>query len=358
MSLLQTPNIPQSSIPYSRPTTPGVSPPQIGFVGIGNMGYIMASKLATSLATHPAGYPPLLVWNRTLSKAEQLIRDIGPDKARVANDLAQVSQQCDIIFTSLANDAVVKSVYEQLAKSLSDHQPNRNKIFVETSTVYPTLAGELDNLLSSYPYCHLITCPVFGSPAVAIKSQLLIVMSGDYRSKKEVAYLLVPAVGKKVIDLGGDLEKAPTFKLIALSMLLGNLEILAEAFTMAKKSGIASENITELVKDSFQAPSLINYASKMEKGHFDGSIGFAIEGGIKDASHIQHLAAQHDSPMPITDIAHQHLLTARALHKSDKQKGKAKFETLDWSGLLAGTRVAAGLNGFDSTKDMTVELED
>lgn len=32
-------------------------------------------------------------------------------------------------------------------------------------------------------------------------------MSGDYHSKKEVAYLLVPAVGRKVIDLGGNLEK-------------------------------------------------------------------------------------------------------------------------------------------------------
>ena len=32
-------------------------------------------------------------------------------------------------------------------------------------------------------------------------------MAGDYRSKKEVAYLLVPAIGFKVIDLGGDVEK-------------------------------------------------------------------------------------------------------------------------------------------------------
>ena len=36
-------------------------------------------------------------------------------------------------------------------------------------------------------------------------------MSGDYRSKKEVAYLLVPAIGKKVVDLGGNLEKGAFF---------------------------------------------------------------------------------------------------------------------------------------------------
>ena len=42
---------------------------------------------------------------------------------------------------------------------------------------------------------------------MAAKAQLLVVMSGEYRSKKEVAYLLVPAIGRKVIDLGGNLEK-------------------------------------------------------------------------------------------------------------------------------------------------------
>lgn len=49
--------------------------------------------------------------------------------------------------------------------------------------------------------------PVFGAPAAAEVAQLIIVMAGDYRSKKEVAHILVPAMGRKVIDLGGNLEK-------------------------------------------------------------------------------------------------------------------------------------------------------
>lgn len=67
--------------------------------------------------------------------------------------------------------------------------------------------GELDNLISSVPHARFITCPVFGTPSVAAKGLLIAVMSGDYRSKKEVAYLLVPAVAKKIIDLGGNVEK-------------------------------------------------------------------------------------------------------------------------------------------------------
>jgi hypothetical protein len=68
--------------------------------------------------------------------------------------------------------------------------------------------GELDNMVSSIPHTHLITCPVFGTPhPFADKAQLILAMSGDYRSKKEVAYLFVPAIGRKVIDLGGNVEK-------------------------------------------------------------------------------------------------------------------------------------------------------
>ncbi len=82
--------------------------------------------------------------------------------------------------------------------------------------------GQLDELLSEAPNTHLITCPVFGPPVAADKAQLVIIMSGDYRSKKEVAYLLVPAVGRKVIDLGGNLQKGMTI-CTALTSWLANL---------------------------------------------------------------------------------------------------------------------------------------
>lgn len=73
--------------------------------------------------------------------------------------------------------------------------------------IHPALAGELDSMVTHFPHCHLITSPVFGPPTAAEKAQLIVVMSGDYRSKKEVAHLFVPALGRKVYDLGGNLEK-------------------------------------------------------------------------------------------------------------------------------------------------------
>ncbi|KAG6849977.1 hypothetical protein H0H93_002979 [Arthromyces matolae] len=364
MSDLLVSALSHSTIPYSRPGTPSShGPKQIGFVGLGAMGYLMAQNLANQHSSQN-NFPPVLVWNRSIEKAEKLLAALGKDKIRIAKDLAQVALECDVIITNLADDAVVKSVYEKFAEAL---RVIRLSVLGNIPHIFRVL-GELDALISSIPHGHLITCPVFGAPAVAAKGQLLIVMSGEYRSKKEVAYLLVPGIGKKVVDLGGNLEKAPTFKLIGNSMILGTLEVLAEAYVLAEKSGIDAENVHNLVQDILPAPGLttsnsrlsstIAYSDKMAHDKFDGSVGFAIDGGIKDASHIRRLTAQVNSPMPAIDVAHQHLLTARAIHHSKKHEGKTAFETLDWSGIIAGTRVAAGLDGLDSRKHDSVVRED
>ncbi|KAI0094384.1 NAD(P)-binding protein [Irpex rosettiformis] len=330
-------------VPFSRPQSPHREL-VVGFYGLGAMGYSMARNLTQKLPS------ALLVSNRSRSKAEQLVKELGETKVKIVDDPANLAREADIFFTNLANDAVVKEAYQGFVAALKDSQNTKNKIFVETSTVYPTLAGELDNLLSSVPHTNLIMAPVFGAPAVAETGQLIVIMAGDYRSKKEVAHLLVPGVGRKVIDLGGNLEKAPTFKLIGNSVILGSLEILAEALTLSEKSGIKPSQTQELIKELLPAPPLIAYGNKMVNDLFDGTKGFAIDGGIKDSTHIRKLAADSNSPMPALDSAHQHLLTARALHEAKRARGEEVFETLDWSSLVAGTRVASGLDGFDSSK--------
>ena len=132
--------------------------------------------------------------------------------------------------------------------------------------------------MSGVPSTHFITAPVFGPPVAAAAAQLLIVMSGDYRSKKEVAHLLHPAVGRKIMDLGGNVEKgnasqfmhtrisqsahstvvAPTFKLIGNAMILGSLELLAEVFTLSEKAGIGAPLAYQLIKDLMPAPPSVS----------------------------------------------------------------------------------------------------
>ncbi|KAJ4472579.1 NAD(P)-binding protein [Lentinula edodes] len=345
-------------IPYSRPGTPGAhSSVQIGWIGLGQMGYYMARNLAKR-GTPPGSQPlPLKVWNRTANKAEKLQQQLGKALITIAADIEEITTTCDVIITNLSNDEVVKEVYEQCARYLKLAPPVKNKIFVETSTILPRLSGELDYLISRLAHCHYLSCPVFGRPNVADKAQLLIVMAGEYRSKKEVAYLLVPAVGRKVIDLGENVEKAPTFKLLGNSMILGAVEVIAEAYTLGDKAGIEAGRIQDLIGEILPAPGLMGYADRMARDDYNGEDGFSLEGGIKDASHIRHLTAKYSAPMPMIDIAHQRLITARAIHTTQKEEGTQSHDVLDWTALIAGSRVAAGLDPFQSRKAKAVVEE-
>lgn len=81
------------------------------------MGFLMATNLANQHSS-PNGYPPVLVWNRSIAKAEKLLAALGKDKIRIAQDIGQIASECDVIITNLANDTVVKYIYEKFAKTL------------------------------------------------------------------------------------------------------------------------------------------------------------------------------------------------------------------------------------------------
>ncbi|KAF9581294.1 hypothetical protein BGW38_001737, partial [Lunasporangiospora selenospora] len=80
---------------------------RIGWVGLGEMGYHMASNLQRYLSTL---HLKMTVWNRTTSKTTK----IHHHGVHVATSLEDLVAQSNIIFTSLKDDAAVEEVYETL----------------------------------------------------------------------------------------------------------------------------------------------------------------------------------------------------------------------------------------------------
>jgi hypothetical protein len=58
----------------------------------------------------------------------------------------------------------------------------------------------------------------------------------------------------------------------------------------------------------------------------------------------------------VVDNAHSSLLSARAIHQAQVVAGVQQWEVLDESAIIAGSRVAAGLDPFDSGKVRTYVL--
>jgi 3-hydroxyisobutyrate dehydrogenase-like beta-hydroxyacid dehydrogenase len=112
------------NVPYSRPVTPGPqSPVQVGWIGLGAMGYLMARNLAIHRATHLEHQPPLLVWNRSKEKSEKLLHELGDHRVAIAQSVADVALKCDIIISSLSSDDVIKSVFKNIVTALQVRGP-------------------------------------------------------------------------------------------------------------------------------------------------------------------------------------------------------------------------------------------
>src|ERR1700719_3513973 len=101
--------------------------PAVAFLGLGKMGHAMAANLQR------AGYP-LVVWNRSVEKAEPF-RSAG---AVVADTGAAAARAAGIVISSMADDASLKAVVTGPDGILSGLRPGA--IHVGTSTVSPDLS--------------------------------------------------------------------------------------------------------------------------------------------------------------------------------------------------------------------------
>lgn len=148
--------------------------------------------------------------------------------------------------------------------------------------------------------------------AQAKSATLVWVVSGDHYAKKRVEPYMVPAMGKKILDVGSNVERAAAFKLSESAffftgtgeqdcssyftplfpscvcaagnfLLLGILETLAEALTLADKCGVGADLLMEFVKVRF---SLRFHLSVVFLGHSEGYYGNVVRGRARSIPNV------------------------------------------------------------------------
>ena len=134
----------------------------MGLIGLGNMGSAIAERLLD------AGYQ-LVVHNRTREKAEAL-RGRG---AVVAKTTEALSEQVDVVLTSLADDQAFESM---AAAVIAAARPGT--VLVDLSTVSPVASARVASLaeMASVGY---VRAPVSGNPSVVRAGNLSFSISGS-----------------------------------------------------------------------------------------------------------------------------------------------------------------------------------
>ncbi|KAF9133709.1 hypothetical protein BG015_003520 [Linnemannia schmuckeri] len=288
---------------------------KVGWIGVGEMGYGMAKNLHSYLASHGSH---LTIWNRSPEKTSSLQNE----GAQIASSIQDLASKSTIIFTSLADDAAVEAVYKQLITHASTVQ--EPIIFVETSTIHPSVAAKNLELLSAYPQHTYLQCPVFGRPDRALAGQLVWITSGSATALSKV-HPLIASMAKGTIDLHTpDVTKASSFKLIGNFFVAGSIELLSEGLALAEKVSLPQSSVLELINGLFGSPVWIGYSQKIVEGNKSKEGGYPVELGLKDVGHMRKLAEEHGASLPTADVAYGHL---------ERMRDQGKREQ-DWTTLI------------------------
>ena len=261
---------------------------RLGFIGIGNMG----SRIAKRLLEH--GYQ-VIVYNRRREAAEALVK-YG---ATVADSIAELASEADVILSSLTNDDAVKSVYTD-PQGVFAHV-RRGSAIIEMSTVSPATSREL-YALSRKAGVKFLDSPVSGSTPAAEEGTLTLFCGGD-EELFQAAQPIFSSIASQNFYLGGS-GSGTAMKLVANTLLGVGMQAIAESVALGQKEGLDRHRLFEVLsRTAVIAPAHLGKLSRADRG--DYSAQFAIRLMNKDFGLVLETAAAAKVPMPATAAAFQ-----------------------------------------------------
>jgi 2-hydroxy-3-oxopropionate reductase len=284
---------------------------KIGLIGLGLMGRPMGMNLLK------AGHP-LTVWNRTASRADELVA-AGAKLAKSPNEAAA---DAHVLLTMVSDPPALESVLwgrdghdgGALAALKS------GSIYIDSSTVSPNLARKIAAACSERGV-RFLDAPVTGGDWGAKKGELVFMIGGDAETLKAVEPI-IGVMGKKWFHLGPH-GAGQTIKLAMNLILALQVDALAEALALVTRAGLKGESLVEVMQSSMARSGVLDVkAPNMLKGEYKPS--FPLRLMHKDLSLALDLANQIGVALPAG---------AAARETYNYVKGASK-EDLDYSAVM------------------------
>ena len=284
---------------------------KIGLIGLGLMGRPMGMNLLT------AGYP-LTVWNRTASRADELVAA----GAKLAKSPAEVAADADVLITMVSDPPALESIL--WSADGKDHGAlaalKHGSVYIDSSTVSPALARRIAAQCSERGV-RFLDAPVTGGDWGAKKGELVFMIGGDAETLKAVEPIL-GVMGKKWFHLGPN-GAGQTIKLAMNLILALQVDALAESLALVTGAGLKGESLIEVMQSSMARSGVLDVkAPNLLKGEYTPS--FPLRLMHKDLTLALDLGNQIGVALPAT---------AAARENYNYVKGAAK-EDLDYSAVM------------------------
>lgn len=233
---------------------------------------------------------PLVLYNRTVSKAESFASTLQPGKTTVARSIPEAVKPASTVFICVGDDLALHSVISAILLQ-EDTGDISTKTIVDCSTVHPDTTLDVQRSLTNRGAA-FVACPVFGAPAAADAGLLVAVPAGPVEAVERVKPYLTGVTSKMIIDMSGqDVSRASLMKVIGNTFILNMVESLGEVLVLGEKSGLGTDVCRQWVEAFFPGP-VAGYAQRMLSGDYYKREEplFAVDLARKDLRHAMTIA--------------------------------------------------------------------
>jgi 3-hydroxyisobutyrate dehydrogenase-like beta-hydroxyacid dehydrogenase len=273
---------------------------KVGLIGLGLMGKPMGMNLLK------AGFP-LTVWNRTASRADELVAA----GAKLAPSPRELAANCELVISIVSDPPALEDVLWGQNGAMQGFQ--RGSTYIDSSTVSPTLARKVATACEERGV-RFLDAPVTGGDWGAKKGELVFMVGGDAATLTEVEPVL-RVLGKKWFHLGPN-GAGQTIKLAMNLILALEVDALAEAMALVTAAGLQGGKLVEVMQSSMARSGVLDIKSQnLLKGDYTPS--FPLRLMHKDMRLALELAQQIHVELPATEAAFKTYSTVKEAAKED-----------------------------------------
>ena len=256
---------------------------QIGFIGIGLMGFPMAKNLSN------CGIK-LKVFNRSINKAKPL-KEFG---AEIANTLIDVVKDSDFIITMLTDDTAVDEVMnnDDFTKNLKS-----GAIVIDMSSVKPTTATKHGNNLK-LKNINYLDAPVSGGTIGAEAASLAIMVGGEQNIFDDAFDILKTMGNPTLVGPIGSGQVSKLANQIIVGLTIG---AVAEAVTLCEKAGADPNKMIKALSGGWADSKVLQtHGKRMINKDFTPKGRTSVH--LKDMNNILECANNYNTHLPISNL--------------------------------------------------------